>query len=60
MDLVYDEIEFSPKNQGAYEFLYYEIKLGVLELNSEKYYILNVNNITHIIKQQQKLSDSMY
>ena len=60
MGLLYDDDIFNQKSLAEYEFLYYEIKLRVLHVNEEQFYILNVNNITHIIKQQQKLSDCMY
>ena len=39
---------------------YFEVELKQILIKGEKYYLITVNDLTSIIKSQQKLSDDMY
>lgn len=39
---------------------YFEVELKQIVIKGEKHYLITVNDLTSIIKSQQKLSDDMY
>jgi signal transduction histidine kinase len=43
-----------------YDFQYFEIELKFIKINEEAFNLLDIRNVTNIIKNQQKLSDTMY